>query len=146
MPDLSKYLRRFRRLVSPPGRPGPIAVPADRSARAADELEAVFQAVDAIQEEAERIRDESAEQARGKDAEAEDEAKRILSQARDRAEQVRAQEASRHREDIEKEAQSALDEARREARRIRERTQDKLDSMAQRLVARLTGADEQRAG
>jgi vacuolar-type H+-ATPase subunit H len=146
MPDLSRFLRRFRRLVSPPGRPGPIAVPADRSAELSSELEAVFRAIDGIQEEAERIRKQSEDEARKKKEEAEEEAGRILSEAGDRAEQARAEEASRHREDIEQETRRALDEASKEAEQIRGRVDQKLDSVAERVVARLTGSEEARSG
>lgn len=146
MPDLSRFLRRFRRLVSPPGRPGPIAVPADRSAELSGELEAVFRAIDEVQQEAERIRKQSEDEARKKKDEAEEEARRILSEAGDRVEQARAEEASRHREDIEQETRKALDEASKEARGIRDRVDEKLDSMVERMIARLTGAEEEGTG
>ena len=145
MPDLGRYLRHFRRLVSPPGRPGPIGVPADHLAELSEELEAVFRAVDAIQEEADRIRKDSESEARKKQEEAEDEAGRIVADARDRAEQVRAEEAARQRRDIEKDAQTALDQAEQQAEETRKRANEKLDSMVELIVGSLSGTAEEGA-
>lgn len=100
MADLARYLRRFRRLVSPPGRPGPGGVPRERGRELADELAEVFAAIDAIADEADRIRQEGEEAARQRREGAEQEVERILAAADDEAEQARADAAAAHRRDL----------------------------------------------
>jgi DNA anti-recombination protein RmuC len=146
MADLSKYLRRFRRFVSPPGRPGPAAVPVDRVQEMSGELAEVFQAIDAVEAEAERIRQRGRTETERKQKEAERETERLLSEARDLSDQTRAEEAARRTEDIEREARAALDEAREEADDVRKRSEGKLDAAARSIVDGLLGADAEGPG
>lgn len=134
MPDLDRFLRRFRRLVAPPGRPRPAGVPVDREAALSDELAEVFAAIDAIQEDAEAIRKEGKEKAEELRSRAEEEARRVISEGEDQADEVRAEEAARHRERLQEEVQKALALARSDAEEVRERANERVDELAGRVV------------
>jgi ElaB/YqjD/DUF883 family membrane-anchored ribosome-binding protein len=134
MATLASYLRRFGRFVSPPGRPGRAAVPADRSNELADELGDVFAAIDDIGQEAAHIRDDALQLAEVRRRHGRDEADRILDQAREHAVEQRAAVATVHRAQIEDVVRSALDAADREAAGIRRRAHDRMDEMADGIV------------
>lgn len=139
MADLDKYLRRFRRLVSPPGRPGPAAVPSDRAEERSDELQEVFAAIDRIEGEAREILDDGEERSEAMLADAEEEARRLLSEAGERADEARAEEQARHRRSVEEDSRSALEEARDEVREIERRVDTNLQSVADRVLERILG-------
>ena len=139
--DLSRYLRRFRRLVSPPGRAAPGAVPSDRRAELADELAELFAAIDEVQQEAERIRGEGEEEAERRREEADEQVERILSSAREETEELRADEAARRRQEIEDTIEEIRGDAEREAEAARARSQDRIGALADRVVDLVASVD-----
>lgn len=147
MADLARFLRRFRRLASPPGRAGPLAVPLDRARARSGELEDLFVAIDAISEEAERILSEAEERCVKVREDAEKGVSRLLDDARSEADAARADESVRRREELEEERRSTLDEAQEEAGGVRARAQDRLEDLAQRIVRELLEfRDEEQQG
>lgn len=137
MPRLDEILLRFRRLAAPPGLAGPHAVVVDRAADARVELAAVLAAVDAIEDDADRI--EAAARAR-RDAlleAAAAEARRLLEEAERRApvERTAIVEAGRLRHEAETRAMIAA--ARSEARRIERAASGRVPELASAVVARL---------
>lgn len=135
--DLARFLRRFRRLASPPGRAGPAAVPLDRDRARSEELEDLFAAIDEIGEEAERVLSEAEERCAKIREDAETGVSRLLDHARSEADAARADESVRRRAELEEERRSTLDEAREEASGVRARAQDRLEDLAQRIVREL---------
>jgi len=145
MPDLDRFLRRFRRLVAPPGRPRPAGVPLDREAALSDELAEVFAAIDAIQKEAEAIGKEGRKKAEALRSEAEEEVRRVISDGEDQADRVRAEEAARHRGRLREDVQKTLARALGDAEEVRKRADDRLDEFAGRVVDLVLHGDEQGA-
>ncbi|HZD52241.1 MAG TPA: hypothetical protein VE175_04290, partial [Woeseiaceae bacterium] len=137
MADLNRYLRRFWRLVAPPGRPGPVAVPVDRAASVADELGVVFERIDAAEEEADRIREAGHERARRYLEHADERVRRILADARAAADQARADAQAHHRQDLRAENEAALAAAREEASAIKARSGDNLETLTQHILGRV---------
>lgn len=146
MADLSRYLRRFRRLVSPPGRAAPGAVPSDRRAELSDELAEVFAAIDEIEQEAERIRGEGEEEAERRRDEADEHVERILNSAREETEELRAEEAANRRQEIEDTIEEIRGDAEREAEAARGRSQDRIGDLADRVVDLVVSIDVEEAG
>lgn len=141
MADLSSYLRRFRRLMSPPGRPGPAAVPKDRTADVSGELADVYGAVDAIAEEARRIRRDAEDRAEQRRTEAREEAERIRTQARERAEEERATAGAEKRSDLEDELREAAAAAEEEAVQVRMRAAQRIERLADRIAEQVLTAE-----
>ncbi len=137
MADLNRYLRRFWRLVSPPGRPGPAGVPSDRARTITDEIGAVLESIDAVQEEAQRIRADAGQKARQRREEATERARRTLADARSRLDEERAAAQARHRGDVRGQAEAMLETARREAEAVRTRADRNVDEYAGRIAERL---------
>ncbi len=101
--DPTRSLRRFRRLVSPPGRAAPAAVPVDRDATLAQELAAVLSAVDEVDREVTRIREEADERAQRVRDDADAEAARLLDEASETADRERADAGAARTREIEDE-------------------------------------------
>lgn len=141
MTDLDRYLRRFWRLMAPPGRPGSAAVPEDRSQTISDEIGSVLEAVDVVQAEAERIRSDAERQAQQRRETARQEAERILADARSRAGEVRAEAEMLQRRHIETQTETALAAAHTEAESLRERVDRGVAALAAEIVERLLGPD-----
>lgn len=118
MPRFPGILDRFRRLLTPPGRPAEaLGVPA-----AGDDVEPelgpLLGELDTIGAEASRIEEEARLEAERRREHAIHEAAAILEYARGRADAERARAASRRADDAGQEAVAAHSEARREAQRI----------------------------
>ena len=108
-------LRRFLRTVAP-GPPGPAGVPVDREAESAQELAPVFEALDDALAEAGSLRDRARQDADERRQAADDEAARLLADARSRADAARADAAQaafgdvdREREEIDADASAEID-------------------------------------
>lgn len=138
---LTNSLRRFRRAVSPPGRPGRAAVPADRSATLADELAEVFAAIDALADESERIRRDAEDAAAARREQGAREADRILQRAREDAAEDRARAAADRRASIDADIHATLAAGAREAAQIRARARDRAGQLADRITRRLLDAE-----
>lgn len=141
MADLNRYLRRFWRLVSPPGRAGPVAVPVDRVSTVSEELAHVFELIDAVQAEADRIREDGERAARNRRDEAELQANGVLADARAGVDQARAEAQAHHRRDIEHDTEATLRAARREADAVKAQADDGIDALAQRIADELLAFD-----
>lgn len=125
MLNLQELLRRFRPLVVAPGRAGPATVPVDRTADLMAELVDVFAAIDAIDDEAERV-EEDARQRVGQSAVAAGSgATRLTSSALDRATTERAAAYAERRELHEGAIRLQLEAATREARRIKRTSRER---------------------
>lgn len=147
MAELDRYLRRFRRMVSPPGRPGPAAVPADRAAELASELAPLFASIDDIDAEAGRILRDADEEIERIEDESRGHAQEILSRAREQSAVARAEAIAKQRDEAEKEIHRAHEEAAREADRIRRVGRDRIPDLVDEVIARIREAalDEETA-
>ncbi len=134
VPDLARFLRRFRRAVSPPGRPGPVSVPVDEESVRAEELRDVLAEIDDLAARAQHIRDEADARARDRRAAADAEAEQLLSRARAGAEVARAEAAALSRHDADEAIRSTEAAARQQAEEIRTRAEARLDDLAARVV------------
>jgi vacuolar-type H+-ATPase subunit H len=137
MSDLSWYLRRFRRLVAPPGRPGPAGATTDAHADQRAELAELFVLIDDIERQAQGILEDADEQARRRSRDADEEAQRIVADADAGLDQARADAAARHRRHIEGEIVDIRAEAAAEAEDLRGRAQHNLDALTERIVRRI---------
>lgn len=100
MPSVREFLERLRPSGTP-GAPSAAGVPVDRVAEVAAELQPVFDALDSVQADAERIRQQAAEQA-----------KRLREDGNERAQSIAAD--ATQRASAERAAAAAAVEARRE--------------------------------
>lgn len=137
MSDLSWYLRRFRRLVAPPGRPAAAASPTEEGAGPHDELAELFGLIDDIEREARRISEQAREEAQHRRSDGDERARRILAEANADLEQVRADEAARHRRHIEGEVGDIRAAAAKQAADLGDRARRRLDELADRVVQRI---------
>ena len=126
MLNLQELLRRFRPLVVAPGRAGPATVPIDRTADLMAELVDVFAAIDAIDDEAERIEDDARQRAEQAELAARLHAGQLTSSAQERAASERAaayaQRRNQHEDVIRLQLEAATEEAHRIEQASRERT------------------------
>jgi flagellar biosynthesis/type III secretory pathway protein FliH len=141
MADLDRYLRRFRRLVSPPGRPATAGAPSDREVGLRDELGDVFAAIDAVAREAEQLREDARHRAAQRRGEATDRAARIVADARDDADRERSEAAAAWRTRVERDLTVVEQEAVGQAADVRSRTDERLDDVAARVVDRLLSCE-----
>lgn len=142
MVELSHYLRRFRRLVSPPGRQSPPARPADRRSALRDELSEVLQAIDHLEHESAHVREQAEQRARRRREEAEEEAERIRSRAEVELDDIQAEEAADRRRDIENEIERARAAGDERAEQIRGRAGPRVEGLAERIVQRILVDDD----
>jgi hypothetical protein len=133
MLNLQGLLRRFRPLAVPLGRVGPATVPVDRTADHMAELADVFAAIDAIDDEAERVEDGARQRAHQAEASARAAETRLTSTARERAAAERAAayvERRRLDEDaIRVQLEAATEEAHRIERASRARIPASIDNV-----------------
>jgi hypothetical protein len=133
MLNLQGLLRRFRPLAVPLGRAGPATVPVDRTADHMAELADVFAAIDAIDDEAERVEDGARQRAHQAEASARTAETRLTSTARERAAAERAAayvERRRLDEDaIRVQLEAATEEAHRIERASRARIPASIDNV-----------------
>lgn len=133
MLNFQELLRRFRPLVAPPGRAGLATVPVDRTADRMAELADVFAAIDAIDDEAERVEDDTRQRASQVEAAAGLAATRLTSSARERAAGERAaaytERRELHEDTIRLQLETATEEAHRIERASRERMVALLDDV-----------------
>ena len=133
--NLQELLRRFRPLVVAPGRAGPTTVPVDRTADLMAELTDVFAAIDAIDDEAERVEEEARQRAGQAEAAARSGASQLTSSAHERAVTERAtayvQRRELHEDAIRLQLEAATKEARRIGRASRQRTPACVDHVLQ---------------
>lgn len=141
MADLDRYLRRFRRLVSPPGRPATAGAPSDREVGLRDELGDVFAAVDAVQGEAEQLLEDARREAEHRRAEAGDRAARIVAEAREDAERERTEAARAWRDRVERDLSDARQEADRQVTEVRTRTDERIEGVVDRAVHDLLSSE-----
>jgi hypothetical protein len=132
---LTAYLRRFRRVVAPPGRPAPGAVPADRVADVRAEVVDLLTAIDRIGEEATEI-------VRRTEAEVEDlriqtrtRVERLSADARHQASEARQTAAALRQERVTEELEALLDEARGRAAEIEHKARERLPLFTDRVLA-----------
>ncbi|MFP4635991.1 MAG: hypothetical protein ACLFRD_09020 [Nitriliruptoraceae bacterium] len=141
MVELSHYLRRFRRLVSPPARQSPPAAPADRRSALRDELSEVLRAIVHLEHESEHVREQAEQLARRRREEAEEEAERIRSRADLELDEIQAEEAAARRRDIENEIERARAAGDERAAQIRERAGPRVEELADRIIERILTDD-----
>jgi hypothetical protein len=138
--DLARFLRRFRRVASPPGRPGPGAVPADREARRAHELEAVLAAIDAVDREAREILAAADAEALRVKRESEVTARRLVEEAKDGAAAVRAAASARRRGDVDHLVATARSDGQAQAEEVAQQARARREDVAARLAERVREA------
>lgn len=135
MPRFPDFLERFRRLVTPPGRPAEaLGVPT-----AGEELEAelrpLFAELDGIEAEAEAIRAEARRGASRRLDAAAEEAAAVVAEARERAAGERARASARRLQDARRAGEVDAASGRREAERIRERGRQRIPDLVEELIA-----------
>ena len=134
MPGFREFLARFR----PAGSPGPAvggAVPADRSAELAAELQPSLALLDDTAAEAAAVREAASQEAATRRRTATRQAERIIGTARERAQELRRATAARLGEEARAEAARADAEAARAVAEMRERALDRTHDLAARLTA-----------
>ncbi|SBT89630.1 hypothetical protein GA0115233_10112 [Streptomyces sp. DI166] len=137
MPGFRHFLARFR----PAGSPGPAvggAVPADRTAALAAELEPPLTALDDTAAEAERIRRAAAQEADRRRRAAAQRAEETVRTARERAPRLRRETAARLGAEAEAEAARAGVRAEAAVAELRARARARTPGLAARLVAQVT--------
>lgn len=141
------FLMRFR-LVGSPGRAAPMGVPADRSADLSAELVPVLSHLEQAETEAQRIREEAAQQVEQNRRATADKAKKIVRQARIRAREVRAESAAQASGLAKSEAARCLAESEREAVLLQRRAQQRMAFLVNSVVADVAqlGASAEPAG
>jgi hypothetical protein len=131
--NLQDLLRRFRPLVVPPGRAGPATVPVDRTADQMAELADLLAAIDAIDDEAERVDDDTRQRASQAEAAAGLAATQLTSSAQERAAQERAKAYAErrqlHEDAIRLQLEAATEEGHRIERASRERMPASIDDV-----------------
>ena len=140
MPDTRDFLRRFRRVASPPGRAGSATVPVDHLAELSVELAEVFVAMDEIDEQIEAVEREAREDAERIRGEGRAAAERVLAEAEERAELERSEAAASRRRTRQEEISSSLARAEQEAREITERADARIEAGVARVLDALMGA------
>ena len=142
MPRARDLLNRFRPSGTP-GAAGAAGVPADHEAGAAEELAALFAALAPTERECQDLVDRAAADAGHIREEAEAEAVRLVTAARDRQPEERAAVVARLREHGEAEAAATTAEAERRAAEVRtvagERTAGCVDEVVGTVRALLAG-------
>jgi hypothetical protein len=135
MLNLQELLRRFRPLVVAPGRAGPATVPVDRTADLMAELADVFAAIDAIDDEAERVEADAHQRAGQAEVAARLGATQLTSSAQQMAAAERAaayaERTALHQHAIHLQLEAATEEAHRIERASRERTPACIDHVLQ---------------
>jgi hypothetical protein len=141
VPRVPSFLQRFRRLLTPPGRPAEaVGVPAS-----GDELEGelgpVLAQLDTVGTEAADIEQRAREQARGRRDEAAREEAAILAEAQVRADAERARAAAERRAYGQRSAAAARADAAREVDRIRAMRDERVEQLVNEVVqcTRLSG-------
>ena len=129
MRPVGTWLERFRR---------PAAVPAAASEELDSELMPVFAALDEIEEEARRLREEAEREAARRVDAASVQAERALARWQHRAEAERARAEVERREAIASEAQASEAEAETEAERLRARGLERIPALVAEVVACIT--------
>jgi hypothetical protein len=140
MPGTRDLLRRFRRVAAPPGRAAAATVPVDRLEELSAELAPVFGAMDAIEEEIDRVEREGEENAARIRDEGRATAERILADARERAEVARSEAAATRRRSREEEIGAMLSAAEEQAREIAGRADGRIEDGVVRVLDALMGA------
>ncbi|MFF3127588.1 hypothetical protein ACFVRD_36070 [Streptomyces sp. NPDC057908] len=128
------FLMRFRPAGSP-GRAAPTGVPADRSADLSAELVPVLSRLEQAETEAQRIREEAAQQVEQNRRATADKAEEIVRQARIRAREERAESAAQASGLAKSEAARCLTESEREAALLRHRAQQRMAFLVSSVVA-----------
>ncbi len=141
MSDLSRYLRRFRRMVAPPGRPGLRAVPSDGPKDTSAELASIIREIDEIAAEAEAIRDEAERSANERQAAARDDAEAVIEKASQQAEVARAGAAAERAEASEQEIASLESDAKAEVDRIAAVSEERMARLVDQIVERVLALD-----
>ncbi|WP_433074168.1 hypothetical protein ACQP1P_26885 [Dactylosporangium sp. CA-052675] len=134
MTTLRQLLRRFRP-AGPPGAAGRVAVPADRAARAEEELRPVFAALAAADAEAAAIRAAAEAEAARRQRRAGLAARRIVAAAQARSQQARAEAFAAARADTARAAETVMADARRAAEALRARARTRLDAAVPPIVS-----------
>lgn len=134
MPQYPGILDRFRRFLSPPGRPAEtLGVPASGSDLEA-ELAALLARLEAIDAQAARIEDDARAEAARRLERAERERAAILEQARSSADAERVRAATEQRERMRASAHQLREQARREADRIRARREEAVGELVEQVM------------
>jgi vacuolar-type H+-ATPase subunit H len=134
VPRVPSFLQRFRRLVTPPGRPAEaVGVPASGD-ELAGELGPVLEQLDTVGAEASDIEQRAREQARRRRDEAAREAAAILAEAHVRADAERARAAAEQRASGQRSAAAARADAAREVERIRAMRDDRVEQLVDEVV------------
>lgn len=129
MPQFPSFLARFRRLLTPPGRPAEaLGVPAS-GADLEGELAPLLGALDAVGEQADQIRRQAQQSAGRRRDEAAGEAKAVMEEARRRADDARAEAASEQQSEAERRGAAARAAAQREAELIRARGEERIANL-----------------
>jgi hypothetical protein len=130
----ASFLDRFRRLLTPPGRPGEaLGLPASGEDQSA-ELEPLFGELDAVDEQAREIERQALEQTQQRRAGAQAQAAAILEQARSRAERERARAAFEQRAEVERRAVEMHEASSREAERVRVASADRVPELVSEVL------------
>ena len=142
MPRARDLLNRFRPSGTP-GAAGAAGVPADHEAGASEELAALFAALAPTERECQAAVDRAAADARRIREDAEEEAVRLVTAARDRQPEERAAVVARQREHGAAEAAATTAEAERRAAEVRtlarERTAGCVEDVVDTVRALLAG-------
>lgn len=134
MTTLRQLLQRFRP-AGAPGAAGQAAVPADRAARAEEELRPVFAVLADADAEATAIRAAAQAAAAQRRRWAGLAARRIVTAAHTRAQQTRAEAFAAARADAARTAQTAMADAQRTADAVRARARARLDAAVPSIVS-----------
>ena len=134
MLNLQELLRRFRPLVVAPGRAGPPTVPVDRTADLMVELSDVFAAIDAIDDEAERIEQDARQRAGQVEVAARSSATQLTSTALENVAAKRAAAYAERRELHEQAIRLRLEAATTEARRIERTSRERTPACADHVL------------
>ena len=134
MAALPRLLRRFRKLVAPPGRPASaLGIPAS-----GDDLEAelapLLAGLERVEDEARDIRARAREEADRRRDRAVREAATIVERARATADVERARAASAARAEADAGAATARETAAREVARIRALREERLDELVPEVI------------
>ncbi|MER7274823.1 hypothetical protein ABT369_10230 [Dactylosporangium sp. NPDC000244] len=134
MTTLRQLLQRFRP-SGPPGAAGRVAVPADRAARAEEELRQVFAVLATADAEAAAIRAAADAEATRRRRRAGLAAQRIVAAARSRAQHARAEAFAAARADTARAAETVIADAQRTAEALRAHGRARLDAAVPPIVS-----------
>lgn len=129
MPSVREFLERLRPSGTP-GAPSAAGVPVDRVAEVAAELEPVFDALDAVQTEAERTRQQAAEEAKRIREDGHERARAISADATQKAGAERASAAAAVEARRETVVHAILDTARTRAADIARSADERMPAFA----------------